>query len=124
MKKFHLIPLVIILFGVLFTTACEDDDAEDDLDLTTIAYTLRSTEEAKTADIEYTSGIGPIRLEDVPLPWSISFIAIYRTGDELYFQAESGDQGEMTGKIILDDEEVASETATHLIQLNYIKGLK
>ena len=59
-----------------------------------------------------------------PLPWSISFKAIFKLGDALTFKAESGDEGEMTAQILIDDEAVTSETATFLIQLDYIKGLK
>ena len=61
---------------------------------------------------------------DEPLPWSISFKAIFKLGDALTFKAESGGEGEMTALILIDDEVVAAETATFLIQLDYINGLK
>ena len=123
MKKYPLIPVLIMLFGTVLMSACEKSKDEVP-DLATIEYTLSSQENGKLADIEYTSGFGLIRLEDVSLPWSISFKAVFKIGDALSFKAESGDAGEMSAQIILDDEEVASETATHIIQLNYIKGFK
>ncbi len=123
MNKNTLTPLLILLFAALFISTC-DDDGEENPDLATIEYTLSSQEDGTHADIVYTSGFGNIRLEDVPLPWSITFEAIFKNGDALTLNAESGDQVQMSAKIIVDDLEVASESATHLLQISYIKGLK
>ena len=103
--------------------AC-DDSGDEQPDPVSIEYTLTSEEAGKLADIEYTSGFGIILLEDEPLPWSISFKAIFKLGDALTFKAKSGDAGEMTAQILIDDEVVTAETATFLIQLVYINGLK
>ena len=102
-----------------------DDGGEENPDYTTIEYTLTSPEAGKSADIEYTSFWGTqMILEDEPLPWSTSIRVVFEYGDALSFTAESGDQGEMTAQIIVDEEVVATETAVHLIQLEYINGLK
>ncbi|MCP4309646.1 MAG: hypothetical protein GY790_00150 [Bacteroidetes bacterium] len=123
MNKNTLTPLLILLFSALFMFAC-DDSEEENPDLVSIEYKLTTQEAGKLADIEYTSGFGLILLEDVPLPWSISFDAIFKIGDELVFNAESGDQGEMSAQIIVDDDVLASETAKYIIQISYIKGFK
>ena len=113
-----------LLSGIVFMFAC-DDGGEEDPDLTTIEYTLATEEAGKSADIAYTSAWGTeVILEDEPLPWSTSFNAIFEYGDALSFTAESGDQGEMTAQIILDDEVVASKTSVNIIQLDYISGFK
>lgn len=116
-------PLLILLFAALFMYSC-DDSGEENPDLSTIEYTLNSQEDGAVADISYTSGFGLIKLEDVALPWSISFKAIFENGDALTFKAESGAEAPMSAQIIVDENVVASESATHLVQISYIKGLK
>ena len=114
----------ILLLGAVFMFGC-DDGGEENPDFTTIEYTLTSQEAGKSADIEYTSLWGAqMILEDEPLPWSTSISVVFKYGDALSFTAESEDQGEMTARILLDEEVVATETAVHLIQLEYINGLK
>ena len=115
---------VILLFGAVFMFAC-DEGGEENPDYTTIEYTLASQEAGKSANIVYTSLWGTeVILEDEALPWSTSIKVVFKYGDALSFTAESGDQGEMTARIIVDDEVVATETAVHLIELDYINGLK
>ena len=117
------IPLILLL-GAVLMFAC-DEDGEEIPDLTKIEYTLSTEEAGKSADITYTSVWGAeMILEDEPLPWSTSFNAIFEYGDALSFTAESGDQGEMTAQIILDDDVVASKTSVNIIQLDYISGFK
>lgn len=117
------IPMVLLLVAVTMF-AC-DDDGEETPDLTTIEYALSTQEAGKSADIAYTSAWGTeVILEDEPLPWSISFITIFEYGDALSLTAESGDQGEMTAQISLDDEVVATKTSANIIQLDYISGFK
>jgi hypothetical protein len=114
----------ILLLGIVFMFACEDS-GEEQPDLSTIEYTLTSQEAGKFADIEYTSIWGMVvKLEDEPLPWSTSFKAIFELGDALSFHAESGEEGDMTAQIIMDDTVVARGKAVYLIQLEYINGLK
>lgn len=116
-------PLILLILSI-FLSAC-DKEEEENPDLVTIAYSLSSQESGKLADIEYTSLFGVvIQLKDEPLPWSTSLNASMKIGDAISFKAESGDEGEMTAQIILNDEVVTSETAKYLIQLTYIKGLK
>lgn len=115
--------MLILLVSAVLISAC-DDGGEEDPDLVSIEYTLGAQEEGSFADIEYTSGFGNIILEDVPLPWSIDFDAIFRNGDALSLKAESGAAGALNAQIIVDDEVVASDTASHLVQISYIKGLK
>lgn len=115
---------VILMLGAVFMFSC-DDSGEENPDYTTIEYTLTSEEAGKFADIVYTSLWGAeMILEDEPLPWSFSMKVVFKYGDALSFTAESGDQGEMTARIIIDDEVVATETAVNQIQLDYINGLK
>lgn len=123
MNNLPLKPLLILFFGAMFMFSCEKGGDEDP-DLSTIKYTLSSQEDGTVADIAYTSGIGPILLEDVTLPWSISFTAIFKNGDELTLEAESSDQDQMSAHIFVNDTVVTSESATHLVQISYIKGLK
>ena len=124
MQTNHLkIPLVLLL-GAVLMFAC-DDEGEENPDLTTIEYTLSTEEAGKSADITYTSVWGTeVILEDEPLPWSTSFNAIFEYGDALSITVESGDPGEMTAQIILDDEIVATKTSVNIIQLDYIAGFK
>jgi hypothetical protein len=124
MKNNSITLFLVFLFAVFFTLACNKDE-EENPDVMTIRYTLTSEEAGKSADIEYTSIRGVVMtLEDEPLPWSASFNAILKVGDALSFTAESGDQGEMTARILLDDESVATKTGTYMVQLDYIRGLK
>jgi len=123
MKRKPLTILLIVLLGPALMLSCDKGD-EDHPDLLGIEYILTAEDPGTIADIEYTSGFGLIRLEDVTLPWSISFKAIFQTGDALSFKAESGDQSTMSAQILVDDEVVTSGSATHLLQLNYIRGLK
>lgn len=123
MNKKPWTPLLILLFSALFMFAC-DEGGEEDPDLSTIEYTLNSQEDGTIADISYTSGFGLIKLEDVALPWSISFKAIFENGDALTLKAESGDADPMSAQIMVDENVVTSETATHLVQISYIKGFK
>ena len=124
MKRCPFLILLVLLAGALILSSCEKDE-EENPDLSTIEYTLTSEEAGKLADIEYTSVLGIVmKLEDEPLPWSTSFKAILKLGDAISFEAESGTKGAMTARIIVDDEVVASNTATFLVQLDYIKGLK
>jgi len=124
MRNFLLKIPVILLLGAITMFAC-DKDGEETPDLTAIEYTLSTQEAGKSADISYTSAWGTeVILEDEPLPWSTSFNAIFEYGDALSLTAESGDQGEMTAQILLDDEVVATKTSVNIIQLDYISGLK
>jgi len=123
MNKNTFAPLLILLSTALFMFAC-DKGGEENPDLLNIEYTLGSQEDGTVADISYVSGFGLIKLEDVALPWSISFKAIFENGDALSLKAESADQAQMSAQILLDDEVVASESATHLVQISYIKGFK
>lgn len=124
MKLNLLHQIIILLSVVLCFNACQKDE-EENPDVSTIEYTLSAQEAGHLADIEYTSVFGMVmKLEDEALPWSTSFSAIFKIGDAISFKAESGVQGEMTAQIIVNDELVASKTASHFIQLNYIKGLK
>lgn len=123
MKRKTLIPLLMVLLLAVSMNAC-NDEAEEDPNLASIEYTISSQEDGILADIEYVSGFGLLRLEDEPLPWSISFKAVFELGDELTLKAESGDQNQMSALITVDDTVVASGSGTHLVQLSYIKGLK
>ena len=123
MKRIPALLLAILLSGAILLSACEKD-GDGQPDLAKIEYTLSADEAGVLADIEYTSGFGLIRLEDEPLPWSIDFNAVFKLGDALTLKAESGAQSEMSAQISVDDQVVASGSGTHLVQLNYIKGLK
>ena len=114
---------VILLLGAMLLSSC-DKDGDEQANLASIEYTLNSVDVGTHADIEYTSGFGLIRLEDEPLPWSISFNAVFKLGDALTLKAESEDQSEMSARISVDEQIVASESGTHLVQISYIKGLK
>lgn len=117
------IPLILLL-GALLMSSCEKGE-EDQPDPSAIEFTLTAQEDGILADIEYTSVFGMvIRLEDEPLPWSTGFNAIFEIGDALSLKVESGAQSEITARIMVDDEVVATETARHYIQLEYILGLK
>lgn len=124
MQKYILKIPVILLLGAVTMFGC-DDGEEENPDLTTIEYTLSTEEAGKSANITYTSVWGTeVILEDEPLPWSTSFNAIFKYGDALSFTAESGDQGEMTAQIMIDEEVVATKTSVNIIQLDYISGFK
>lgn len=124
MQKYILKIPVILLLGAVTMFGC-DDGEEEIPDLATIKYTLSTEEAGKSANITYTSVWGTeVILEDEPLPWSTSFNAIFKYGDALSFTAESGDQGEMTAQIMIDEEVVATKTSVNIIQLDYISGFK
>lgn len=123
MKSNASIPIIILLTGSLLLGACNKND-EIPANLASIEYSLSAADEGIRADIQYISGFGLIRLEDEPLPWSMEFNAVFNIGDELSFKAESGAQSEMSARITVDDQVVASGAGTHLVQINYIKGLK
>jgi len=123
MKRIPLRILFILISGSLLILSCDKGD-EENLDLSTIEYILTADEAGTVADIEYTSGFGLMSLEDVTLPWSMSFKAVLKGGDALHFKAESGDQSTMSAQILVEDEVVTSGSATHLLQLSYIMGLK
>lgn len=115
--------LLILLLGSTLMLSCDKGD-ENNPDPVSIEYILTADEPGTVADIEYTSGFGLIRLENVTLPWSMSFKAIFQIGYALNLKAESGEQSTMSAQILVDDELVTSGSATHLLQLSYIKGLK
>jgi len=123
MKRMPLNILLILLLGSTLMLSCDKGD-ENNPDPVSIEYILTADEPGTVADIEYTSGFGLIRLENVTLPWSMSFKAIFQIGDALNLKAESGEQSTMSAQILVDDELVTSGSATHLLQLSYIKGLK
>ena len=123
MKRIPYTLWLILLPGSLLIQSCNKED-EKTLGLSAIEYILAADEAGTVADIEYTSGFGLIRLENVTLPWSIDFKAYFEDGDALHFKAESGDQSTMNAQILVEDELVTSGSATHLLQLSYIKGLK
>ena len=124
MKPYFLNPFVLLFSFIVLLSACQKDE-EEDPDLATIEYTLSSPGAGQLADIEYSSVFGMvIQLEDEPLPWSTSFTAIFKQGDAISFHAESSEAHVMTAQIIVNDQVVATGTASHLIQLDYIKGLK
>lgn len=123
MKITPAILIVFLILGSMLSGACDKND-EDPANLATIEISLHAADAGIVADIEYTSGFGPIRLEDEPLPWSIEYNAIFNIGDELSFKAESGAQSQMSARITVDDQVVASGSGTHLLQISYIKGLK
>lgn len=121
--KIRHIQFLTMLFCILCVPACDKGDDEQ-ANISTIEYTLTADEAGVSADIEYTSGFGLIRLEDEALPWSISFKVVFEPGDALNFKAESGAQSEMSAGIAVDDQVVTSGSGTHLVQISYIKGLK
>ena len=123
MKSNAPILIVAFLLGSLLPAACDKND-EDPADLASIEYSISAADAGTLADIEYTSGFGLILLEDEPLPWSIEFNAIVGLGDALTFRAESAAQSEMSARITLDDQVVASGSGTQPVQINYIKELK
>lgn len=123
MKSNAPILILTLLAGSLLLCACDKNDDIPE-NLVSIEYSLTAVDAGTMADIQYTSGFGLIILEDEPLPWSMAFSAVFEKGDELSFRAESAAQSTMSARISVDDQVVASGSGTHLVQINYIKGLK